>query len=77
MEGKDGERHTIELEAASLFEAGYRAVQRWALFWWFDPQALLTIRAGNEGWNVKQSSIREWRKALQNNVSTAASNVEP
>lgn len=75
--GRDDETHTIELDASGLFEAGYQAAQRWALFWWFDPQALLTIKAGNEEWNVRQSSVRAWREALQSNVSSACSKLTP
>ncbi len=72
MRGKDSETHTVELQAASLFAAGYEAVQRWAMFWWFDPQALLTIKAGEQEWSINQDSVRKWR---QSRVSTAASNV--
>ncbi len=77
MRGKDGEVHTVELEASSLFEAGYQATQRWALFWWFDPEAVLTLIAGDEHWHVKQESVRAWRKALQSKVSSAASKLVP
>ncbi len=77
MRGKDGETHTVELEAVSLFDAAYEATQRWAMFWWADPKALLTIKAGDEEWNVRQSSIRAWREALQSRVSPAASKLTP
>ena len=47
MTGTDGQRHSIETDALSLFDAAYNAQQQWARLSWFDPQALIEVRAGN------------------------------
>jgi hypothetical protein len=37
--GKNGERHTIETDAISLFDAAHKAQQQWAMLWWYQPTA--------------------------------------
>jgi hypothetical protein len=62
IHGKDNETHVVEVYAASLFDAAHRAMQQQCIYWWFDPSALLEVRAGAEHWQVSQSKVREARK---------------
>jgi hypothetical protein len=58
--GKEGERHTVETDAISLFDAAYKAQQQWALLSWFAPTPVIEVRAGNHRWFVRQERIRKW-----------------
>jgi hypothetical protein len=60
MTGTDGRRHSIETDALSLFDAAFIAQQQWAKFSWFDRNALIEVRAGNDCWRVRQDRIRRW-----------------
>ena len=60
MTGTDGRRHSIETDALSLFDAAYNAQQEWAKLSWFDPQAVIEVRAGSDCWRVRQDRIRRW-----------------
>jgi hypothetical protein len=60
MTGTDGQRHSNETDALSLFDAAFNAQQQWAKFSWFDPQAVIEIRAGKDVWRVRQDRIRVW-----------------
>jgi hypothetical protein len=60
MTGKDGERHTVETDAISLFDAAYKAQQQWARLWWFQPTVLIEVRSGNDRWLVRQERVRKW-----------------
>ena len=62
MIGKDGETHLVEVEASSLFDAAGQAVQRWARFWWFQPDALIDVRIGGKRWLVRQEQLRRARE---------------
>jgi hypothetical protein len=44
--GRDGRIECLEVEAASVFDAGYQALQRFALLWWWDTSKLFTVRGG-------------------------------
>jgi hypothetical protein len=68
MLGKDHEPHSQTFEAASLFDAAHQAIQQWSRFWWFDPEASLTVQSGEQHWNVTQERVRQWR-SKQNRVS--------
>jgi hypothetical protein len=58
---RDKLTHGITIEASSLFDAANQAIQAWARFWWFDPQAHLVIEASGKVWRVSQARVREWR----------------
>ena len=58
--GKDGERHSIDTDGISLFDAAYKAKQQWAMFWWFPPDAVIEVRSGNDCWQVGQDRLRVW-----------------
>jgi hypothetical protein len=38
---RDGQRHTSETDANSLFDAAYKAQQQWVLDPWFSSDALI------------------------------------
>jgi hypothetical protein len=58
--GKDGERHSIEADAISLFDAAYKAKQQWTMFWWFPLDAVIEVRSGSDCWRVRQDRLRVW-----------------
>jgi hypothetical protein len=62
MGGKDGEIHSTKLDAASLFEAAYKATDFWARLWWFTSKAHVTFRYGEQSWTVSQERVSEWVK---------------
>jgi hypothetical protein len=57
---KDGELHSFETDAISLFDAAYRARQQWALFWWFPPDSVIEVHSGSDCWHVRQDRLRVW-----------------
>jgi hypothetical protein len=57
---QDGERHTVETDAISLFDAAWQARQQWALLWWFRADALIEVQAGDECWQVRQNRLQVW-----------------
>jgi hypothetical protein len=59
MKGKDGQLHTLECEADSLFNAADHAIDQWNRLWWFTSDAVLEIKAGGEQWRVSQARVRE------------------
>lgn len=63
MVGDDGEIHELIVEATSLYDAAERAIREWALYWWFNPNAGLTVRSENESWTVSQKQLRAKRAA--------------
>ena len=63
MKGKDGQLHTLECEAESLFAAAEKGVAEWNRFWWYSSDAVLEIRSVDEKWRVDQETVRKWRKA--------------
>ena len=67
MVGKDGNPHTLTLEASSLFDAADKAIRAWAKLWWFDPTASLTVQSCEDRWTVKQERVRAWRSGSKRN----------
>jgi len=63
MKGKDGQLHTLECDADSLFAAAEKGVTEWNRFWWFSSDAVLEIRSGGDFWKVDQARVREGRPA--------------
>jgi hypothetical protein len=59
MIGADRQVHTHSAEASSLFDACRKAVQYWSRFWFYEPNALLTVRAGEQCWHVRQDALRK------------------
>jgi len=58
--GTDGQLHSIETDAISLFDAAYKARQQWAVCSWFRADALIDVRTGKETWRVRQDRLRVW-----------------
>ncbi|MGA8593165.1 MAG: hypothetical protein WB676_00330 [Bryobacteraceae bacterium] len=51
------------ISAESLFEAAHRALQNWALLYWFDPTSVITVAVDCREWEVRQEKVRVWSKA--------------
>ena len=61
MVGKDGQTHTVECEATSLFSAAEKAMAEWTRLWWFTSDALLEIKSGGDQWRVSQARVMDRR----------------
>ena len=48
--GKDGRVERLEVEASSVFDAGYQALDNFALLWWWDAAKLITARRDGAEW---------------------------
>jgi hypothetical protein len=44
--GQDGQTYSLEVEASSAFDAVDQALQSWAKLWWYEPNAVIEVRAG-------------------------------
>jgi hypothetical protein len=60
---QDGQVHSIETDAASLFEAAHDAVHQWAPLWWFSGDCVIEVRAGDQRWRVRARRVSEWYAA--------------
>ena len=60
--GKDGRVEHLEVEATSLFDAGYQAVQRYAVMWWWDSTKPITVRLDGAEWRVRPDRLSEWKR---------------
>jgi hypothetical protein len=60
--GKDGETHTKEVDATSLFDAADTVIRDWNRLWWWPSGASIQIECGPDHWQVSQDSVRKWRK---------------
>jgi hypothetical protein len=63
--GSDRQTHTLEVDAASLFEAVDKAVQQWALLWWYGDATHAEVQAGKRHWRVSLERVREWRTMIR------------
>ena len=59
--GGDGQTHTVEVQASSLFDAVDQAAQQWARLWWYRGEAVVEVRAGERCWQVRLERVRVWR----------------
>ena len=62
MKGKDGQLHSLTIEAASLYDAAYKAITARARLWWFDPATVIIVQSSEELWHVRQEDVRRWRQ---------------
>jgi hypothetical protein len=62
MRGTDGQIHSTTLDATSLYDAAEKATQSWSMLWWFDANALVTVRHGEQSWTISQQNVRERRQ---------------
>jgi hypothetical protein len=60
VRGRDRQIHTLEVEAASLFDAVEQTVQQWAPLWWYRHQAVAEVRAGKRCWRVSLEPVWAW-----------------
>ena len=52
VKGTDGWIHSFETDTGSLPEAAYAGVREWGRLWWYNPDAVIEVRAGDERWQV-------------------------
>ncbi|HKE26139.1 MAG TPA: hypothetical protein VKB88_27470 [Bryobacteraceae bacterium] len=52
VRGKDGWIHSLDTNAESLPEAAYAGIREWNSLWWYDPDAVIEVRAGVECWRA-------------------------
>jgi hypothetical protein len=60
--GKDGQTHTREVDATSLFDAAHTVIQEWNRLWWWAPRSPIHVESGPDRWKVNQAAVRKWRK---------------
>jgi outer membrane biosynthesis protein TonB len=58
--GQDGQTYSLDVTASSLFDAVDQAVQSWAKLWWYKPDAVIEVRAGDQHWKIRAGRVREW-----------------
>ncbi len=63
MIAKDGEVHTSEVDATSLFEAADTFIRDHSRLWWWSTSAIIEIESGQDRWHVNQDTIRKWIQA--------------
>ena len=63
MTGQDGQVHTVETDAASLFEAAYAGLHQWAGVWWFSGDSVIEVRTGQQRWRVQAQRVSQWYAA--------------
>ncbi|HXT77021.1 MAG TPA: hypothetical protein VN780_12080 [Candidatus Eisenbacteria bacterium] len=63
--GQDGQTYSLDVTASSLFEAVDQALQSWAKFWWYEPDAVIEVRAGDQRWKIRAGRVREWKAAKE------------
>jgi hypothetical protein len=59
--GQDGQTYSLDVRASSLFDAVDQAVQSWAKLWWYEPNAVIEVRADDQIWKVRAERVREWK----------------
>jgi hypothetical protein len=53
---------SMEVEAASVFDAAASAIERWSMVWWWNGARIIEVRAGDEVWRVSVERVREWNR---------------
>jgi hypothetical protein len=46
LTANDNEIHSVETEVASVFEAAYAGLHDWCRQWWYSPDVIIEVRAG-------------------------------
>ena len=59
MVGKDG-IHITCVNATSVFDAAYQAIQEWSKLWWWMNEATLTVEADGNTWTVTSDRVMQW-----------------
>jgi hypothetical protein len=58
------ETASIQVDAESLFDAAYQAMQKWSKLWWFRPDLIIEVKTENQPWCVSGDRVRAWREAF-------------
>ena len=69
--GGDGQVHTVEVNASSLFGAVDQAAAQWARLWWYAGTEVVDVKAGERTWRVRLHRVREWRASQRGIVPEA------
>ena len=59
--GQDNERHEMQVDATSLFDAVEQAMKQVSRLWWYDPRRIVEVRSGAEKWWVDPEKLRSRR----------------
>ena len=60
MPGAYGGIETLDVEAASLFDACDQAIKIWCMLSCYNRNAILTVRSGEQEWKDNQDRVREF-----------------
>lgn len=60
MLDRNGESHSVLVEAASLFDAAHKGQRKMILLWYYSRDARLKVRMGEREWLVSQERVKEW-----------------
>ena len=59
--GQDNERHEMQVDATSLFDAVAQAMKQVSRLWWYDPRRIVEVRSGEDRWWVDPEKMRSRR----------------
>jgi hypothetical protein len=59
--GKDGQIHTEQALASSVFHAASLVLQRISLLWWYEPTSPLRVEQDGRQWTVTQKRVKQWQ----------------
>jgi hypothetical protein len=54
----DGQTHTLELTALTVFNAAAQAIEAWSQLSWWEPDLTLDVKCGDRQWNVGVGQVR-------------------
>jgi hypothetical protein len=61
IHGNDKELHTLNVDAASLYDAADTAIQNFCKYWWYERDAPVQVVSGEDQWMLDQDKVRAWR----------------
>ncbi len=56
----NGERHTVEVSASSLFEAAQAGIRLTSSLWWYAPRGVVIVEHGGKEYRVRPDRVRTW-----------------
>jgi hypothetical protein len=45
------------VEASSVFDAAAQATHGWAELWWYEPDAVIEVRVGDQLWKIRGGRV--------------------
>jgi hypothetical protein len=62
--GRSDFRFARRGQPRAQFDAADQAVRGWSKLWWWNADAVIEVRAGNECWKIQAGRVREWKAAM-------------